>query len=64
MLAGMAIASESAKPNEIYILADDLGYGEVGYNGQELIQTPELDTASRGRRDEVYGVLPGRPTFR
>ena len=31
------------KPNVIYILCDDLGYGEVGYNGQNLIHTPELD---------------------
>jgi arylsulfatase A-like enzyme len=39
-VAMMAVAE---KPNVIYILADDLGYGEVGYNGQELIKTPELD---------------------
>ena len=35
--------SAAEKPNVIYILADDLGYGEVGYNGQEMIKTPELD---------------------
>lgn len=39
----------SFKPNVIYILCDDLGYGEVGYNGQEKIETPELDRlASQG----------------
>ena len=27
-------------PNVIYILADDLGYGEVGFNGQKKIKTP------------------------
>jgi len=44
-----SIAAE--KPNIIYILADDLGYGEVGYNGQKLIQTPELDQlAEEGMR--------------
>ncbi len=35
--------SEDQKPNIIYILADDLGYGELGCFGQELIETPNID---------------------
>ncbi|HKL67775.1 MAG TPA: sulfatase-like hydrolase/transferase, partial [Bacteroidales bacterium] len=31
------------KPNVIYILADDLGYGELGCYGQEKIETPSID---------------------
>lgn len=33
----------STKPNIIYILADDLGYGELGAYGQDKIETPNLD---------------------
>ncbi len=37
------------KPNIIYIMADDLGYGEIGAYGQEIIKTPNIDAiATKG----------------
>lgn len=32
------------KTNILFLLADDLGYGELGCYGQEIIQTPVLDS--------------------
>jgi len=68
----------AAKPNFVLILADDLGYGDVGtYNKDSRIPTPQLDRlAAEGMRftdahapDAVctptrYGLLTGRYCFR
>ncbi|MFT3933591.1 MAG: arylsulfatase [Chitinophagaceae bacterium] len=47
------------KPNIIYILADDLGYGDIGSQGQTKIETPNIDAlAKNGLRFTQYYAAP------
>jgi arylsulfatase len=51
MVSCQAPEEKTRKPNIILILADDLGYGEVGVYGQKKIATPHIDAlAQNGMR--------------
>ncbi len=62
-------APGTARPNIVYVLADDLGYGELGAYGQRRIRTPTLDRmAAEGMRfTQFYAgssvCAPSRGTF-
>jgi arylsulfatase A len=71
------IAQTKNKPNIIIMMADDLGYGDVGCFGNEIIQTPNLDQlAKRGVKYTAFysghpscspsrsAMMTGRTPFR
>jgi len=54
------VGEETRKPNIVYILADDLGYGDLGCYGQEKIETPHIDALAEGglRFTQHYSGAP------
>jgi arylsulfatase A-like enzyme len=57
-MAVMSAAAQSAPPNIIYIVADDLGWADVGFHGSD-IKTPNIDQlAQTGARLEQFYVEP------
>ncbi|MEI8382090.1 MAG: arylsulfatase [Planctomycetota bacterium] len=48
LLTGSLLAADATRPNILLILADDLGYGDVGcYNDQSKVPTPHIDRLAR-----------------
>ncbi len=43
----LAQGAAKQRPNIIFIMADDLGYADLGCYGQELIRTPRIDRMAR-----------------
>lgn len=57
---GRAGALEGKRPNIIFIMVDDMGYGDLGVYGQEHIQMPNVDQMAREgiRYTDVYAGSP------
>ena len=61
--------TKAKRPNIIYIMCDDMGYGDLGCYGQKLIATPRIDRmAAEGMRfTQAYAgspvSAPSRATF-
>lgn len=47
LLSPLASAQENTKPNLIFIMADDLGYGDLSCFGQKHFQTPNIDQLAK-----------------
>jgi arylsulfatase A-like enzyme len=47
LLCDAARARAADRPNVVLIMADDLGFGDVGFNGHPVVKTPALDQMAR-----------------
>jgi hypothetical protein len=65
--AATVFGATPARPNVVLILADDLGYGDVGCYGATKIKTPNIDRLAREGRRFTHAYTPGSvcsPTIR
>jgi len=66
LLAGLSMALgafgsvAATKPNIVFVMADDMGWGQTGYRGHPVLKTPHLDAmaASGLRFDRFYAGGP------
>ena len=60
VIGAAACAKKNVKPNIIFILCDDMGYGDLGCYGQPYISTPNIDRmAAQGMRfTQAYAGSP------
>ena len=76
-LVGLAEEKTQDPPNIVFILADDMGYGDLGCYGAKKIKTPNIDRLAREGilftdghcgastcTPTRYGLLTGRHNWR
>lgn len=60
LLVCLATATADTPPNFVVIMCDDLGWGDVGFNGNTTIRTPHLDemAANSLKLNRFYAAAP------
>jgi arylsulfatase A-like enzyme len=58
-IAPAATAADAKKPNVLVIVADDLGYGELGIQGNAQIPTPNIDSIGKNGARFTSGYVSG-----
>lgn len=59
-ILGSCAKADLTRPNIILVMADDMGWGDVAYNGNDIVKTPCLDkmSAEAVRMDRFYAAAP------
>src|SRR5215216_3724395 len=58
-LCGSLTAAEATKPNILFIVGDDMGFGDVGFHGCKDIPTPHLDALAASGVRFTNGYVSG-----
>ena len=58
-LASLGLAAERSQPNIVILLADDLGYADVGFQGCRDIPTPHVDSLAKNGVRCTSGYVSG-----
>ncbi|MFM9080569.1 MAG: sulfatase-like hydrolase/transferase, partial [Opitutaceae bacterium] len=55
-----AATPDLSRPHIVLVMADDMGWGETGYNGHPVLKTPHLDAMAKAglRLDRFYAGAP------
>src|SRR6476469_8650450 len=59
-LCGRSVAGAAELPNVVLVMADDQGWGDMGYYGHSQLKTPNFDALAREgvRFDRFYAAAP------
>lgn len=60
LIFSFLFAGAATKPNMVLVMADDQGWGDMGYTGHPCVETPNFDAMSRTslRFDRFYAAAP------
>ena len=60
VLMGAPVLFGATRPNIVLVMADDMGWGQTGYYGHPVLETPNLDAMAAGglRFDRFYAGGP------
>ena len=63
-VAGLLARADDAQPNVVLIVADDLGWADLGCYGSKFHRTPNLDRLASGGRRFIQAMPPARSVRR